>query len=104
MEPKFKQPAQAALKQQVITTSRIILYKNSDCVIPPESITSIEEVFAEIYRFNKDCHSRDIDAAIIVQQHQVGEIKEAPIVVRDLDLSPNAELSIQQIQLVLENS
>jgi hypothetical protein len=75
MESKFKQPAQEALKQQAFLTPNIILYKNSLCWIPPESITSIEKIFTEIFRFNKDRHSRDIDAAIVVQQHQFDEKK-----------------------------
>ena len=70
MESKYKQRAHAALKEQAITISSIILYKNRLCELPVDTNTSIEKIMTEIFRFNKDHQSRDIYAAIIVQQHQ----------------------------------
>jgi len=70
MESKYKQRAHAALKKQAITISSIILYKHRLCELPIQPNTSIEKILTEIFRFNKDNQSRDIFAAIIVQQHQ----------------------------------
>ena len=48
----------------------IIVYKNSQCIVPEQAVTSFKKLMHSILRFHCERQSQDIAAAIILQKDQ----------------------------------